>query len=54
MEKNVQRFYMERGGMRLALVFPGEGENTEKIRENVRNILLSELKQQLQKQGGFH
>lgn len=54
MEKNDQQLYTERDGMRLALIFPGERENTEKVRENVRNILLSELKRKLQKQGDFH
>ena len=54
MEKNDQQLYTERDGMRLALIFPGERENTEKVRENVRNILLSKLKRKLQKQGDFH
>ena len=54
MEKNDQQLYTERDGMRLALIFPGDRENTEKIRENVKNVLLSELRQLLQKQGDLH
>ena len=54
MEKQEWKFFTERNGMRLALIFPGERENTEKIRENVKNVLLSELRQLLQKQGDLH